>query len=219
MLRSVVVGATGLVGREIVSALRGRSEVRVLVRRSGAFDKPIVESVFDFEDDAAYANLAKDPPDLFFCALGTTRKVAGSDAAFLKVDRDYPIRFISALKDSPSTCFALVTSVGAEGGRGLYLGAKKAVEAALIESGLPSVIARPSFLKGNREEFRLGERIGLATLAPVLSGLGHLSRGWKRFAPIEARDVASALVNAAFDAHGAGGHTVLEGESLFAQAR
>lgn len=220
-MKALVAGATGLVGREVVALLTEKRDVvtSALVRKSGSLAAPTTEIVFDYENAAAYEALADDPPDVFFCCLGTTRRKAGSDEAFLRVDRDYPLKLIAALvKGNKAARFGLVSSVGGDGGRGLYLGAKKAVEEALVASGLPHVIVRPSFLKGDRAEFRLGEKIGLVAVAPLLAGLGHISKSMKRFAPIEGREVAQALVSSVLSLGDSGKSEILEGDSLFNRA-
>jgi uncharacterized protein YbjT (DUF2867 family) len=213
----VVAGATGLVGRALCELLaaRGDASVVALVRRPGAaLPAGVEQRVFDYEDLAAYAELAATKPRAVFCCLGTTRAKAGSDDAFRTVDRDYPVRLIESLKSaSPSTRFGLVSSVGADAPRGLYLTTKAEVERALTASGLPWVIVRPSFLKGPREERRIGELVGLATLGPVLSGLGAVSKGLRRFAPIEGSDVARALAHAVLDSSAPA--SSLEGAALF----
>ncbi|MFO0613856.1 MAG: hypothetical protein U0414_14785 [Polyangiaceae bacterium] len=169
------------------------------------------ELVFDYESDEAYEALEREAYDLVFLCLGTTRKKAGSDEAFRRVDLDYPSRVLDAVARG-ARAIGLVSSVGAESGRGLYLGTKLELERRVVATGVRYVIARPSFLVGSREEFRLGERIGLATVAPVLKGLGALATGMKKYAPIRAEDVAAALVHAML---ADGGSVVLEGKALF----
>ncbi|MBP9107475.1 MAG: hypothetical protein KBF56_12020, partial [Gemmatimonadaceae bacterium] len=93
--RVLLVGATGLVGREINALLAadpGVRDVVALVRQPlpAQYRHPrLREVVTDFE------SLARDPEpfavDQVFCALGTTIKKAGSQAAFRRVDHDYPL--------------------------------------------------------------------------------------------------------------------------------
>ena len=223
MTRSVVVaGGTGEVGRRLLARLGGRPdlEVRVLVRRPGLpLSAPnLREEILDFEDEGACARSLAGPCDLLLIALGTTRAKAGSDAAFLRVDRDLPLRLIRALAAThPEARVGLVSSVGADRPRGLYLTAKAEVEAGLAASGLAHVIARPSFLVSDRAEFRLGEVLVLRLLAPPWLALGRglfpRRAGWWRWAPIHVREVADALLTAAL-ALGPGQHRILEGPGL-----
>lgn len=223
MVRDVVVaGGTGEVGRQILARLAERPDlrVRVLVRRPGLpVSAPnLREEILDFEDEGACARALTGPCDLLLIALGTTRAKAGSDAAFLRVDRDLPLRLIRALAAThPEARVGLVSSVGADRPRGLYLTAKAEVEAGLAASGLAHVIARPSFLVSDRAEFRLGEVLALRLLAPPWLALGRglfpRRAGWWRWAPVHVREVAEALLTAAL-ALAPGQHRILEGPDL-----
>jgi len=206
MTRHVVIaGGTGAVGGRLLALLSTDAglEVRALTRGSGpgTASANIHPLPFDYEDEGAYGRLFAEPCDVLLIALGTTRAKAGSDAAFLRVDRDYPLRLIQALaKANPNARVGLVSSVGADKPRGLYLGAKAAVEAALQESGLAYAIARPSLLRRDRTEFRLLE-VGVdRLLSPAALALGRRlypgSRDWWRWAPVHVREVAAALLTA-----------------------
>lgn len=223
MTRHVVIaGGTGEVGRQLLTLMAGQKGLRVrgLTRRS---ELPVqaanlVPLPFDYDDAAAYGRLFLQPCDLLFIALGTTRAKAGSDGAFLRVDRDYPIQLIQALVTAwPTARVGLVSSVGADRPRGLYLGAKAAVEAALVESGLAHAIARPSMLRSERQEFRLMEVAMDRLLSPAILALGRSvfprSRGYWRWAPVQVREVAKALLTATLDLEPGQRH-ILEGLDL-----
>jgi uncharacterized protein YbjT (DUF2867 family) len=218
----VIAGGTGEVGKRLLAHLAGHGEpqVRVLTRRPGLpVQGPNLAALpFDYDDAVAYGRLFQEPCDLLLIALGTTRAKAGSDAAFLRVDRDYPIQLIQALAAAwPSARVGLVSSVGAGKPRGLYLGAKAAVEAALAESGLAHAIARPSMLRSERREFRFMEVVVERLLSPAILALGRglfpRSRGWWRWAPVHVREVAAALLAATLVLE-PGEHCILEGLDL-----
>lgn len=224
MARNVVIaGGTGEVGRRLLSRMADRSglDVQALVRRPGSLPvraPNLAEVPFDFEDDASCARLFAAPCDLLLITLGTTRAKAGSDAAFLRVDRDIPLRLIRALAQAqPQARVGLVSSVGADKPRGLYLTAKAEVEAALAASGLTHVIARPSFLVSDRREFRPSEWFVLRFLAPLWLTLGRWflpgSAGWWRWAPVHVRQVAETLLEATLVLE-PGQRRVLEGLDL-----
>jgi uncharacterized protein YbjT (DUF2867 family) len=218
----VIAGGTGEVGRQLLALLAHKEDLRVqvLTRRP---DLPVQAAnlmalPFDYDDTAAYGRLFQEPCDLLLIALGTTRAKAGSDEAFLRVDRDYPIQLIQALAAAwPAARVGLVSSVGAERPRGLYLGAKAAVEAILAQRGLAHAIARPSMLRSNRTEFRLMEVVVDRLLSPAILGLGRgsfsHSRGWWRWAPVHVREVAKTLLAATL-ALKPGQRIILEGLDL-----
>jgi len=218
----VIAGGTGEVGRQLLLLLAQRPDlyVRALVRKPGSLPAAanLEELPFIFEDPGAYGPLFGPPCDLLLIALGTTRARAGSAEAFLHVDRDYPMRLISALATThPGAKVGLVSSVGADQGKGLYLGAKATVEAELEASGLAHAIARPSFLRSDRREFRLLEVIVNRLIAPPWLALGRLafagSPGWWRWAPVHVREVAAALLEASLSLK-PGQRRVLEGPDL-----
>jgi uncharacterized protein YbjT (DUF2867 family) len=218
----VIAGGTGEIGRQLLVRMSTTPDlsVRVLTRRpelpvSGT---NLVPLPFDFEDEGAYRRLFEAPCDLLLITLGTTRAKAGSDAAFLRVDRDYPIRLIEALATAqPGARVGLVSSVGADPAGNLYFGAKGAVEAALRASGLAHAIARPSMLRSRRAEFRLGEVAVDRLLTPGILVLGRScfarSQGWWRWAPVQVREVAESLLAATL-ALAPGESRILEGLDL-----
>jgi uncharacterized protein YbjT (DUF2867 family) len=225
MTSIVVAGGTGLVGHEVLGLLARRPglRVRVLVRKPGgltvmptAEGTTFEEVVFDFDDGKAYGDLFEQhDTDIVFSCLGTTRAKAGSDDAFRRVDLVYPQQLLEAFAvRGPRGTFALVSSVGADGSTGLYLRTKHELEEAVFATGLRYVIVRPSILDGDRQEKRLGEKIGLALSRP-LGALGKdlfgLSAAYK-YAPIHVRHVARALVDVALARETAS--QVLEGRAL-----
>ena len=215
----LLAGGSGLVGRAALAELvqRGGHRVRVLVRRPGTLPG-FLEVPFDYEDFGAYDRLfAEARPDVVLCALGTTLRAAGSAEAFRTVDLDYPARLMSATaRLAPQAVFGLVSSLGADRPRGLYLTVKAQAEAALRATGLRHVLLRPSLLLGRRPDFRPGEALAQA-LAPAYLGLARLfprSEGLWRYAPIPAEQVGRRLISACLDTPPARGGLILEGRAL-----
>lgn len=192
----LVVGATGLVGREIVRQLAATLEfgaVTVLARQplpegdQGGKTRTIL---VDFDQIDARADAFRVTH--VFCALGTTIKQAGSRERFRLVDYEYPLRVARLARAAGARHYLLVSAASASPrSRIFYSRVKGEVEEAIRAVGYPSVtIVRPSFLMGDRAEPRLGEEVAkrLAWLVP---------RRWG--GPVHARDVAAALVAAALD--------------------
>jgi uncharacterized protein YbjT (DUF2867 family) len=190
---AVVAGATGLVGEVLVRQLAADPhwrEVRALVRRTPdpELKGPAVVAV-----PVDYTRLEPAPAwaaaDQIFCALGTTMRQAGSEAAFRQVDFDYPLALAQAALARGTRHFLLVSAVGAAPrSRIFYNRVKGEVEAAISALGFRSVtIARPSLLLGPRKEHRPAEQLGkvLGIFAPA------------RWKPVTAERVARALVAAA----------------------
>jgi len=144
-------------------------------------------------DGAAWPALP--PVDEAYGCLGTTRKRAGSDAAFRAVDLELTRSFARAAKAAGARRFGLVSSIGADArSRFLYLRTKGEAEGAASGLGFESVaIARPSFLVGPRAESRPAEELGIRAfqiLSPFLAG------PLRRWRPVSADDVAKSLIAA-----------------------
>jgi len=188
---TLLAGATGLVGREIARQWSGPGTLHLLVRRPMPAPPRCAVHVVDF------AQLPALPPaGAAFCALGTTIKVAGSQAAFAAVDRDAVLAFARAAQAAGVRRFALVSALGANPrSTNFYSRVKGEAEAALEAMGFESlVIARPSLLAGDRASLGQPERRGeVLTLALTKPLLPLIPLAWR---PIQAAVVARAMVRA-----------------------
>ena len=195
---AVVIGATGLTGTHLVAALLQDpvfDKVKVLVRQPWAHSRPKLESiVVNFDDEAGL-----DPAlqgDVLFCCIGTTIKKAGSQENFRAVDYGIPVRCARIAHEQGVSQFLMISSIGANPhSRNFYLRTKGETEEAVLKAGFSSTcIFRPSFLIGQRKEFRLGEWIGkyLIQLFYFL-----LQGRWKKYRGIKAATVANAMLVAA----------------------
>lgn len=208
-LRVLLAGATGLVGTQMLACLAADARVAQVVAlqrrdaRGGDGSGAVRRVAVDFEClDAAPDTLFE--ADAALCALGTTIRLAGSQAAFRRVDHDYVAAFARRARAGGVRRFGLVSALGADPrSRVFYNRVKGEAEATLRALGFEVlVIARPSLLLGERREFRLGERLS----APF----GRLLPA--RWRAIEAAQVARALVNATLQ--GPAGVHVLENAQL-----
>lgn len=138
------------------------------------------------------ALLAGEHIEIAVSTLGSTRKAAGSWAAFEAVDRHAVLVFAKAAREAGARQFLLVSSSGANAGsRNDYLRLKGEVEQAVAALGFERVdVVRPGLLLGQREERRVAEGIGQA-LAPVLKLV--LRGPLDRYAAIDAGLVARAM--------------------------
>ena len=195
---ALVVGATGLIGHQLVNLLLHSeyySTVRLLVRESMKLRHPkIVEYLYDFSEPQSDMVQGDD----VFCCLGTTMKKAGSKEAFTKVDHDYPLQIARLAKRNGAAQYLIVTAMGADPGSGFFYNRVKGnIEADLKVVGFDALhIFRPSLLLGDREEKRLGEKVGEAVMRvfnPVMVG------PLKKYRAIDSVKVAKAMLSAAQD--------------------
>lgn len=134
--------------------------------------------------------------DAVICTLGTTMHVAGSQAAFRRVDHDYPLAVARLAHRSGTPTYVLNSALGADpASRIFYNRVKGEVERALAGIGFASLTCvRPGLIGGSRDEFRFGERM----LVLALGVAGPLwPRKW-RMNP--APRIARALLDAALEA-------------------
>lgn len=211
MTRILVVGATGLVGRHVVAQALADERITRLVaptRRPLDAHPKLDNPLVDFARLPAEAEWWGVGGAI--CALGTTRATAGSDEAFRMVDYDYPLVVAQLAHRHGATRFALNSSLGADAkSRLLYPRTKGEIEAAIGAIGFASLtIVRPGLIGGDRDEFRLGERIA----SVVLGALGPLLPRRYRISPAD--KIADALIDAAVA--GAPGVRRIEAELLAA---
>ncbi len=191
----MVAGATGLVGQEILAALladKTYSVVHCVGRRMLGLRHPKLNQIqVDF---AALPTLPKTND--VFIALGTTMKVAGSQAAFKAVDLDAVLALALAARAQGATRLGVVSAMGANTGSPVFYNRIKGeMEDALKRLDFESlVIARPSMLAGQRgllrQPARPSERAGLLlmrSLRPLIPA---------NYRAIAAKDVANALIGA-----------------------
>ena len=198
---ALLAGATGLVGRMLLPMLLASEHFRnvhVLLRRTPPDIKASAKLKIHQVD---FARLPADLPrvDDVFIALGTTIKVAGSDAAFRQVDFDFVVNTARAARAAGATRLAVVSALGAHAkSRILYNRVKGEMQVAIAQLGYESVvIAQPSMLLGDRAALGQPARGGEIWAAKLLGPLGWIVP--KGVRPIQARDVASALVAAVLD--------------------
>ena len=195
---ALLVGATGLVGRELLPLLLDNARyarVQVLVRPASQQLKPHPKlTVHGVDFSHLQGDLGKI--DDAYIALGTTLKAAGSNAAFREVDFDYVLASARAAKAAGAHRIAVVSALGADpSSRVFYSRVKGETEAAIQDLGFDSVVfAQPSLLLGDRSALgqapRSGEVWATRLLGPVM---GLVPKGVR---PIQARAVAQAMVTA-----------------------
>jgi len=168
MKKALVFGATGLVGGHVVRLLQQDarySEIHVFLRRSAPFEGGKVHThVVDFTNlDEVRDSIQGNE---LFCCLGTTIKVAGSQAAFRFVDYELPVALAKIAAQQGVKSFLVVSAMGANSASSVFYNRVKGdMERDIaVYPNMRIGIAQPSLLLGERAESRLGERIGSAVM-------------------------------------------------------
>lgn len=156
---ALVAGATGLVGRQLLSLLLQDNFydiVKAITRKPLSFTHPKLQNIIvNFDDLTEESVKAND----VFCCLGTTIKQAGSQEAFIKVDFQYPLTLARLSKVQGAEQYMLISALGANKNSSIFYNRVKGeTEAAITSIGFRTVhIFRPALLLGAREEKRPGE--------------------------------------------------------------
>ena len=191
---ALVVGATGLIGNELLHILLNADEydqvIAVVRTPLNLNHEKLVETIVDFDQLEKYKEgfLAED----IFCCLGTTIKKAGTKEAMYKVDVEYPLMIAKLALEQGAKQFLLVSAMNADPNAALFYPKMKGeLEQGLVKIPFESIaIMRPSLLLGDRKEFKLGERVGGA----IFKTLSFLFRGpLGKYRAIYGSTVASAM--------------------------
>ena len=205
----LLVGATGAVGTAILEQALERREIRRIVaptrrpllRRAAKLENPVLDL------GALTGKEEFWTCDAVVCTLGTTIRVAGSQAAFARVDRDLPIQVGRFARAGGATRYALNSSLGASPGGNFYLRTKAEAEQGIIDLGFASTtIVRPSLIDAEREESRPAEYLGVLVaraLKPFIP---------KKYRAVTPQQIAEALLRGVLDR--APGLHIVESDAL-----
>lgn len=190
---ALVVGATGVVGREITAKIledKSYKKVIVWVRKELNFThEKLKVRVINFDE---IQSIACEKVDEIFCALGTTIKQAKSRQNFLKVDVEYVKQVAKWGKNAGARRFLLLSARGAsENSLFFYNRAKAKAQNAVIEQGFEAtqIFALP-LIKGERADKRVGETFGIRLLE-------LFSKSWFDMYPMSGKEIAECILRAA----------------------
>ncbi len=198
MKKAIVFGATGFIGSHLLRELLDNPDyerVIAVARKPLALSHPRLTTLI-----GDLASLPALKPQLvgdeIFIALGTTREHTPDEAAYYKIDHDYPVLAAGIAKANGARSVFLVTAVGANAGSSLfYVRTKGEVERDILALDFDHThIFRPSMIMGQRDEDRPRERLIIAVwgvLNPLLVGPANRYRG------IAGEEVARAMAKAA----------------------
>jgi uncharacterized protein YbjT (DUF2867 family) len=192
---ALLAGASGLVGRALLTALLADAHYQTVLcigRRKLALEHPkLTQLIVDLQ-----ALPALPAVDVVFIALGTTLKVAGSQAAMRALDVDAVVAVARAAQFAGAQRLGVVSSMGANAKSAVfYTRIKGEMEEALLQLGFAqTVIAQPSQLTGPREALGQPKRVAERLALRVMGWLKPLVPA--NYQPIAAQRVATALLEA-----------------------
>lgn len=190
-----LAGATGLVGQELLQRLLADpryGQVHAIGRRAPPLQHERLRA-----HGVDFTRLPALPPARdAYIALGTTIKVAGSQAAFRAVDLDAVLAVARAARQAGVSRLGVVSAMDANAQSWVFYNRVKGeMEAGLAGLGFETlVIARPSLLLGSRSGLAQPPRFGEHALQWGMRALRPLIPADYR--AIHAQDVARALEDA-----------------------
>jgi len=195
---AIVIGATGLVGRELLKQLNqieSCEKITAIVRHEDAELKSLEKVQQFILDDFLLLNDedANGYSHAFSC-LGTTLKKAGSKQNFYNVDYEMNAHFAD-LFETTDTHYLLISAMGANAqSKIFYNKVKGELENHIQSLNLKYVsILRPSLLLGERQEQRTLEDM----TQKLYRKFSHLVPNTFKYKPVTAEQVAHTMVDAA----------------------
>ena len=165
MKTALLFGASGLVGSHVLNQLisnNNYSKIKLFVRSSIDISDPKIEIIqTDFNNLENHREDIKGD-DCFFC-IGTTKRNSPDKNEYQRIELNIPKQVAQIAKSNNIKSYFFISSGYANSkSSGDYLKYKGLVEEEILNLGFSKTgILRPSFILGNREEFRLGEKIGI----------------------------------------------------------
>jgi uncharacterized protein YbjT (DUF2867 family) len=192
-MNAVILGATGLVGHELLELLimdKRFTKIDLLSRREmDNREISVTNHVVDFDE------LNKWPihheVDVLFIAFGTTMKKAGSKEQQFEIDVNIPTKVMRLAKENGVKRCVVVSALGVSKKSPFFYSRMKAqLDENAIEMGFEQVVlVKPSVLEGPRMEKRPGEKMSIA-IGNALAKTGMIDQ----FKPVESINVAKAMI-------------------------
>lgn len=217
MRTAIVIGATGLVGRQLIELLirdRRFEQVKIFSRKSpGIQHDKLEEHIVNFDEPDEWRKLITG--DVLYSTMGTTLRAAGSKEAQYKVDYTYQYQVAKAAAMNGVKEYVLLSAATASpDSKIFYSRIKGELERDVKRLPFETIhILRPGLLAGSRVVARTGEKVGIGimNIVSLIPGLGNLK-------PIQGADVAKAMLNASFR-HVVGIYSYTMGEVLMMARR
>ena len=197
-MKAIVLGASGLVGSELVRQLiedQRFEKVYLVSRKSLDFQSTKIENyTIDFEkiDSFPFENQV----DTLFIAFGTTKAIAGSKEKQFDIDVEIPSKIMTLAKAAGVRNCVLISSMGVSKKSLVFYSRMKAEldERAKKMNFEKLIILKPSMLDGDRKEKRAGEKFGISLLN-LIGKIGLI----ENYKPIRIEKVANCMRSVVFD--------------------
>ena len=161
---AILLGATGLTGNILLHKLiddKNYSKIKLFSRSSVDVKSEKIEEFL--VDLLSLENQTKDfTADEVFCCIGTTAAKTKDKSLYKAIDYGIPVTAAKIAKQNGIATFVVMSSMGADAKSSVFYNKTKGeMECDVKKQNIKNTyILRPSLIGGDREEFRLGEKIG-----------------------------------------------------------
>ena len=174
---AIILGATGLTGNLLLEQLiadKNYSKIKLFSRNSvDVTSYKIEEFIIDL---LALEDSTKDfVADEVFCCIGTTAAKTKDKKLYKAIDYGIPVTAAKIAKENGIATFIVMSSMGADINSSVFYNRTKGeMERDVLKQRINNTyVLRPSLIGGNRNEFRLGEKMGqgiMRVFNPLLVG-------------------------------------------------
>jgi uncharacterized protein YbjT (DUF2867 family) len=174
---AIILGATGLTGGILLDKLVAdknyatiklfsRNPVEIQSDKIQEFLVNLLELENHKEDFTA---------DVLFCCIGTTAAKTKDSSKYKQIDYGIPVKAAKLAKENNMDTFVVMSSMGADAFSSVFYSKTKGeMERDVLKQKIKNTyIVRPSLIGGDRDEFRLGEKIGkgfMSIINPFMKG-------------------------------------------------
>jgi len=195
---AIILGATGLTGSILLEKLLNDNRYKTIKLFSRKEIDDLPSKVIQYTGNLLELENFKAgfTADEVFCCIGTTAKKTPNKETYKKIDFGIPVTAAKLSKENNISTFSVVSAIGANPKSSVFYSKTKGEmeQEVLQQNILNTYILQPSIIGGNRNESRIGEKIGLV-LFKIFQPLfiGKL----KKYQLTEAEHIAQTMINLA----------------------
>ena len=194
--KAIILGATGLTGGILLQKLIADANYEAIKLFSRSKIAGLPSKVQQFTGNLFELENFKSEfiADEVYCCIGTTAKKTPNKTVYHAIDYGIPVAAAKLSKENGINTFMVISSLGANAeSNSFYLKTKGEMERDVLSENIENTyIFQPSIIEGNRNEQRIGEKMGLIVikmLQPLFFGK------LKKYKIIKAEQIAQAMFN------------------------
>lgn len=192
---AIILGATGLTGSLLLQKLLVDDRydwIKVFTRKPIGVKHP---KLIELPANMLELEKCKDDfvGDEVYCCIGTTAKKTPDKKIYRKIDFGIPVAAARLCAENKISTFIVISSIGANAKSNVFYSRTKGeMEMKVLNQEIKNTyILQPSFVVGDRNENRAGEKFGIVLakfIKPIMIG------PMKKYRAIQADTIANAMI-------------------------